>query len=115
LWCVTFGSRMCDDARRQSGSLCLETIEEAWAKLSYSWFRISCRCTHVEDLETLYDNKSLKYIFTQRDLNLRQRRWLELIQDYDLNIQYHPGKANVVANTLSQKSQANMAIARLIP
>jgi hypothetical protein len=61
------------------------------------------------------DHKSLKYIFTQRDLNLRQRRWLELIKDYDLDIQYHPGKANVVANALSRKSQANMLVARLMP
>ena len=44
------------------------------------------------------DHKSLMYIFTQRDLNLRQQRLLELIKDYDLNIQYHPGKANVVAD-----------------
>ena len=50
------------------------------------------------------DHKSLKYIFTQPDLNMRQRRWLELIKDYDLQIYYHPGKANVVADALSQKS-----------
>jgi hypothetical protein len=41
------------------------------------------------------DHKSLKYIFMQKELNLKQRRWLELIEDYDLEIQYHPGKANV--------------------
>ena len=49
-------------------------------------------------------HKSLKYIFTQPDLNLRQRRWLELIKDYDLSVQYHQGKANVVADALSRKS-----------
>jgi len=51
------------------------------------------------------DHKSLKYIFTQKELNLRQRKWLELLKDYDLQIQYHPGKANVVADTLSRKTQ----------
>ncbi|WVZ81122.1 hypothetical protein U9M48_028538 [Paspalum notatum var. saurae] len=48
------------------------------------------------------DHKSLKYIFTQSELNMRQRRWLELIKDYDLEVHYHPGKANVVADALSQ-------------
>jgi hypothetical protein len=52
-------------------------------------------------------HKSLKYIFAQADLNMRQRRWLELIKDYDMEVHYHPGKANVVADALSQKSQCN--------
>ena len=47
------------------------------------------------------DHKSLQYIFTRKDLSLRQRRWLELIKDYDCTIEYHPGKANVVADALS--------------
>jgi hypothetical protein len=50
------------------------------------------------------DYKSLKYIFTQADLNMRQRRWLELIKDYDPEVHYHPGKANVVADALSRKA-----------
>ena len=54
------------------------------------------------------DHKSLKYIFTQPDLNLRQRRWLEFINDYDVGINYHPRKANVVADALSRKSHCNM-------
>jgi hypothetical protein len=53
------------------------------------------------------DHKSLKYIFTQADLNMRQRRWLELIKDYDLEVHYHPGKANVVADALSRKSHCH--------
>jgi hypothetical protein len=52
--------------------------------------------------ELYKDHKSLKYIFTQLDLNLRQRSWLELIKDYDLGINYHPGKANVVADALNR-------------
>jgi hypothetical protein len=51
--------------------------------------------------ELYMDHKSLKYIFTQSNLNLRQRRWLELINDYDFGINYHPVKANVVTDTLS--------------
>ncbi|WVZ63668.1 hypothetical protein U9M48_013282 [Paspalum notatum var. saurae] len=54
--------------------------------------------------EIYTDHKSLKFIFTQNELNMRQRRWLELIKDYDLEIHDHPGKANVVADALSRKS-----------
>jgi hypothetical protein len=64
--------------------------------------------------ELYTDHKSLKYIFMQANLNLRQRRWLELIKDYDLGINYHLGKANVVANTLSQRSHANHLIVKSI-
>ena len=49
------------------------------------------------------NHKSLKYLLTQKDLNLRQRRWLELLKDYDCIIDYHPRKANVVADALSRK------------
>jgi hypothetical protein len=52
-------------------------------------------------------HKSLKYIFTQADLNMRQRHWLELIKDYDLEVHYHPGKANVVADALSRKARCH--------
>jgi hypothetical protein len=61
------------------------------------------------------DHKSLKYIFTQNDLNLRQRRWLELIKDYDLEIHYHPGKANIVADALSHKSHVNATMVSQMP
>ncbi|GJZ27886.1 putative nucleotidyltransferase, ribonuclease H [Tanacetum coccineum] len=51
------------------------------------------------------DHKSLQHILDQKELNMRQRRWLELLADYDCEIRYHPGKANVVADALSQKER----------
>jgi hypothetical protein len=53
------------------------------------------------------DHKSIKYLFTQSDLNMRQRRWLELIKDYELEVHYPPGKANVVADALSHKHRCD--------
>ena len=57
--------------------------------------------------EIFTDHQSLKYLFTQPDLNLRQRRWIESIKDFDLTLNYTPGKANVMADALSRKSYCN--------
>ena len=51
--------------------------------------------------EVFSDHKSLKYLFDQKELNMRQRRWSELLKDYDFSLNYHPGKVNVVADALS--------------
>ena len=68
-----------------------------------------------EEKCTIYmDHKSLKYLMDQKELNLRQRRWLELIKDYDCVIDYYLGKANVVANALSRKSSSSLAYIRAI-
>jgi ribonuclease HI len=76
----------------------------------WRYYIIGKRC------EVYSDHKRLKYIFTQLDLNLRQQRWLELIKDYNLGINYHPGKANVVADALSRRSHLNMLATReLLP
>ncbi|KAI3734185.1 hypothetical protein L6452_13649 [Arctium lappa] len=55
------------------------------------------------------DHKSLQYLFNQKELNMRQRRWMELLSDYDCEILYHPGKANVVADALSRKKHGEIA------
>ncbi|XP_026383992.1 uncharacterized protein LOC113279511 [Papaver somniferum] len=56
-----------------------------------------------ERFEIFTDHKSLKYLFSQKDLNMRQRRWMVLINDYTFGLQYHPSKANVVVDALSRK------------
>ncbi|CAM8993618.1 unnamed protein product [Rhodiola kirilowii] len=61
------------------------------------------------DFEVYSDHKSLKHLFTQKDLNLRQRRWMEYLEDYQFSLHYHPGRANVVADALSRKTSAHLA------
>ena len=56
-----------------------------------------------EKFELFSDHKSLKYLFSQKELNMRQRRWMELLKDYDFSLQYHSSKANVVADALSRR------------
>ncbi|KAH0692437.1 hypothetical protein KY285_019534 [Solanum tuberosum] len=60
-------------------------------------------------VDVFTDHKSLQYVFTQKELNLRQRRWLEFLKDYDMSVHYHPGKANVVADALSRLSMDSVA------
>ncbi|KAH0712171.1 hypothetical protein KY289_008130 [Solanum tuberosum] len=59
------------------------------------------------------DHRSLQHVFSKKDLNLRQRRWMELLNDYDVTIQHHPGKANMVADALSRKTVSMDSVACL--
>lgn len=60
-------------------------------------------------VDVFTDHKSLQYVFSQKELNLQQRRWLELLKDYDVSILFHPGKANIVADALCRISMGDTA------
>src|SRR3989442_11450547 len=66
-----------------------------------------------ETFQIFTDHQSLKYLMTQKELNARQRRWIELLKDYDCTIEYHPGKANVVADALSRKGAGTSAYSQV--
>jgi hypothetical protein len=82
----------------------LELAAVVFALKKWRQFLYRAKC------ELYTDHKSLKYFFTQKELNMR--RWLELIKDYDLTINYTPGKANVVADALSRKSAETQLMTR---
>ena len=79
----------------------LELAAVIHALITWRQYLLGNRC------EVFTDHKSLKYIFTHPNLNLRQTRWMETIKDFDLSITYTPGKANVMADALSRKSYCN--------
>jgi hypothetical protein len=89
---IGYGSRQLKKHERNypTHDLVLATVVFALKSWRHYLYGESC------DIYT--DHKSIKYIFTQKELNLRQHQWLELIKNYDMSIQYHPGKANVVAD-----------------
>ena len=60
-------------------------------------------------VDVFTDRKILQYVFTQKELNLLQRRWLEFLKDYDMSVHYHPVKSNVVADALSRLSMGSVA------
>jgi hypothetical protein len=107
---------MCPYARRVSDFLLLAIVETPRRALPYSCLKLAVVVMAFKTwrhyllgnvVHISMDHKSLKYIFTQPDLNMRQRRWLELIKDYGPEVHYHPGKTNVVVDALSRKAHCN--------
>ena len=70
--------------------------------------KIYRHCLYRKTCEIFTDHKSLKYLFTQKELNLRQTRWLALVKDFGHSINYHPGEANMVTDALGRKSYGCM-------
>ena len=101
---VAFGSRQLKDHERNYPVHDLELAAVVFALKAWRHY------LYGETFDVLSDHKSLSYIFTQRDLNLRQRRWLEYLSDYDFSLHYHPGKSNVVADALSRKNRGMLAL-----
>ncbi|WVZ53169.1 hypothetical protein U9M48_004150 [Paspalum notatum var. saurae] len=101
---IAYASRQLRTHERNYPTHDLELAVVVHALKTWRHYLIGNRC------ELYTDHKSLKYVFTQPDLNLRQRRWLELTKDYDFDIHYHPGKANVVADALSRKAYSKELI-----
>ena len=100
---VVYGSRQLKNHEQNYPTHDMELVTVIFA------LKIWCHYLYGEEFEVYSDHKSLKYIFTQRDLNMRQCRWMEFLEDYDFTLHYHPGKANVVADALSRKSRVALA------
>jgi hypothetical protein len=106
---IAYGSRQ---LRPHEVNYPTHDLELAALVFALKWWR---HFLYGAKCELYTDHKSLKYFFTPKELNMRQRRWLELIKDYDLTINYTPGKANVVADALSRKSIDTQPMCRELP
>ena len=100
---VAYGSRQVNNQELNYPTYDMELAAIVFALKIWRYY------LYGEQFEVFLDHKSPRYIFTQRDLNMRQHRWMEYLEDYDFTLHYHPGKANVVADVLSQKSQGVLA------
>jgi hypothetical protein len=103
---VSYASRQLKEHVENYPTHDLELAAVVHALKIWRHYLIGHRC------EIYNDHKSLKYIFTQTNLNQRQRRWLELIKDCNIGINYHPGKANIIVDALSRRKYYNAMFAR---
>ena len=92
---ITYASRQLKEYERNYPTHDLELAAVVFA------LKIWRHSLYGERTQIFTDHRSIKYFFTQKELNMRQCRWLELVKDYDVEILYHPGKVNVVADALS--------------
>ncbi|GJS92176.1 putative reverse transcriptase domain-containing protein [Tanacetum coccineum] len=97
----------CDASKKGLGAV-LSDAKRKVISLCITHYLYGTKCT------VFTDHKSLQHILDQKDLNMRQRRWLELLSDYDCEIRYHPGKANVVADALSRKEREPLRVRALV-
>ena len=100
---VAYGSRQLKNREQNYPTQDMELAAVVFA------LKIWCHYLYGEQFEVFSDHKSLMYIFTQQDLNMRQRKWMEFLEDYDFILHYHPSKENVVADALSRKSRGVLA------
>ena len=100
---VTYGSRQLKDHERNYLTHDMELAAIVFA------LKIWRHYLYGEHFEVFTYRKSLKYIFTQRDLNVKQHKLMEYLEDYDFTLYYHHGKANVVADALNRKSRRVLA------
>ncbi|GJS75086.1 putative reverse transcriptase domain-containing protein [Tanacetum coccineum] len=90
----------CDASHKGLGVVLMQREKVVFSLKLWRHYLYRTKCTMFTD------HKSLQHILNQKELNMRQRRWLELLSDYDCEIRYHPGKANVVVDALSRKEQS---------
>ena len=96
---VAYGSRQLKNHERNYPTHDMEVAAKVFA------LKIWRHYLYGEQFKVFSNHKSMKYIFTQKDLNMRQRRWMKYLEDYDFTLCYHPDKENVVAEAVSRKSR----------